>query len=561
MGSNLKEIVKLQSNKFKDDNALARYYAINKAVNFNNLISATVSFKSDGYAVVVGKKEDVLIFFKKIPNHLKEKVVLLFLDKNKRDKKKITKSNKKEYYANEIYISGYLGYFDVRINILGELRNLAELSLTHSYFDLVIDLSSDCVCDSQIVPLGFYAVGSGLVSEKEAINALQEMIGIFDKPKYFQFSASLCAHSVSKLDGCTRCLDSCDTGALSISDNTVSINPYLCQGIGSCSTACPTEAISYSLFDSEHLQKYIRQLLEFYREKGGASPIILFYSRSDASEFLAKLPFLNNNILPIELEELPSIGIDTWFCSLVYGAAQIILLEISPILDKSRQILQKELSITEVFLENLNLPKNLISLIKLESLNESHLLSKVIFEHEDILKGSKRDKLSDSLDILAKKNELNSQMSEVPFDAPYGAISIRSNDCTLCLSCVSACPTKALEAVGSYPAISFREQDCVQCGLCQMACPESVISLVPRYNWNSSSRKEKIIMHEEDAAECLSCGKPFAPASMVAMLIEKLQNHSHFKNQAIKRLSMCEDCRVKDIFDDFIQQPEKQLKQ
>src|SRR5690606_12206708 len=41
-----------------------------------------------------------------------------------------------------------------------------------------------------------------------------ELVGEFDKPRYIDFSAELCAHSRSRITGCTRCLDLCPAGAI-----------------------------------------------------------------------------------------------------------------------------------------------------------------------------------------------------------------------------------------------------------------------------------------------------------------------------------------------------------
>ena len=61
--------------------------------------------------------------------------------------------------------------------------------------------------------------------------------------------------------------------------------------------------------------------------------------------------------------------------------------------------------------------------------------------------------------------------------APFGAVEIDVEGCTLCLACVSACPTGALSADTERPMLRFAEDACVQCGLCKATCPEKVITL------------------------------------------------------------------------------------
>jgi nitrate/TMAO reductase-like tetraheme cytochrome c subunit len=80
-------------------------------------------------------------------------------------------------------------------------------------------------------------------------------------------------------------------------------------------------------------------------------------------------------------------------------------------------------------------------------------------------------------------------------------------------------------------------------------------------NWDSQTRQNAVVLHEEKAAECIRCHKPFAPQSMIDMLQNKLRGHSHFSDEAaINRIAMCEDCRVVDMFESMAQDPMQQLK-
>src|SRR5204862_8265692 len=65
----------------------------------------------------------------------------------------------------------------------------------------------------------------------------------------------------------------------------------------------------------------------------------------------------------------------------------------------------------------------------------------------------------------------------LPDQAPFGAVEIDVGGCTLCLSCVSACPTGALGEDPERPLLRFTEHACVQCGLCTSSCTQNVITL------------------------------------------------------------------------------------
>jgi ferredoxin len=58
-------------------------------------------------------------------------------------------------------------------------------------------------------------------------------------------------------------------------------------------------------------------------------------------------------------------------------------------------------------------------------------------------------------------------------DAPYGAVVVDKQKCTLCLACVGACPEGALLDAKDKPQLKFIERNCVQCGLCEKTCPKA----------------------------------------------------------------------------------------
>jgi ferredoxin len=117
------------------------------------------------------------------------------------------------------------------------------------------------------------------------------------------------------------------------------------------------------------------------------------------------------------------------------------------------------------------------------------------------------------------------------------------------MGCVSVCPTSALRAGGDTPQLRFAEWSCVQCGLCERACPERAITRSPRILYEAAGQRAVRVLHEEAPFRCVSCGKPFATASVMRRMREKLAGHWMFqKPEALRRLEMCEDCRVKDMF-------------
>jgi len=132
----------------------------------------------------------------------------------------------------------------------------------------------------------------------------------------------------------------------------------------------------------------------------------------------------------------------------------------------------------------------------------------------------------------------------LPAGAPFGTINIDTDGCTMCLSCVSACPVNALVENSEKPQLRFRESACVQCGLCKATCPEKVISLEPRLNFTNDALN-LVVLNEEEPFECIRCGKPFGVKSMIDNMTAKLEGHSMFPDPAtLERIRMCDDCRI-----------------
>jgi len=129
--------------------------------------------------------------------------------------------------------------------------------------------------------------------------------------------------------------------------------------------------------------------------------------------------------------------------------------------------------------------------------------------------------------------------------APFGAVEVDADACTLCLSCVSACPAGALLDDPDRPRLSFQEEACVQCGLCKAICPEDAITLAPQLNFGESAR-QAVEKKTEEPFGCIRCGKPFGARGSVMTIAAKLAGkHSMFQTgDAADRILMCEDCRV-----------------
>ncbi|EOC1776245.1 4Fe-4S binding protein [Vibrio fluvialis] len=540
-------------------NGSARWFAIENTVELTNLIPPTVSYESGGHTLILGPTS--LIERTALQLSQMASVTLLSIDGEQGTHDKL-------YFADTVEISGFLGAFKVTVENHGLNINLANAAIDHDCFDIVLDMSLNGVMNEEVPVPGYFPVGRGFPKLSDALEEIPELMGTFDKPKYFRLDNDLCAHSSRGVKGCERCVDACPAGALSSEGSEkighrIQINPYLCQGVGTCATSCPTEAIHYALPNPTDTQKFIERLLNNYHQAGGEKPIVLICSSRHEQYNLMALRVLPENVIPVTVEELPSVGIDTWFAALVNGATQVLFAASRHMPPTILRILNQEVSMAQSFLAHLGIRKETIDILYLESLREAAptLCDEPLGLNLGELEGKKRDRLYVALDALATARGTEPSAQPLAATAPYGAIECSTTDCTLCMSCVAVCPTRALHHEGDSPSLKFIEQDCVQCGLCVKACPEKALTAVQQLNWNAAQRQSVVTLHQEEPAKCLRCHKPFAPQSMITMLQNKLRGHSHFSDQAsLDRIAMCEDCRVVDVFESMASDPEKQLR-
>jgi ferredoxin len=148
--------------------------------------------------------------------------------------------------------------------------------------------------------------------------------------------------------------------------------------------------------------------------------------------------------------------------------------------------------------------------------------------------------------------EEDSASIDLPQGAPYGTVLLDTEACTLCLACVSLCPSGALADNPDKPQLRFQESACLQCGLCANVCPEDAIGLQPRLDPSPAALSHRVL-HEEEPFDCISCGRPFGVRSTIERIARSLEGKHWMFEQGGGRadlIRMCDDCRVRAQFRD-----------
>lgn len=557
-------------------NERARAHALQHTVKTDNLIPATVSYQSQGRLLLVGAEDRIRRAASLLPQGVMPTLLVTesVHDAEAADLETIFEATAAldALTLREPSLSGYLGQFQLTgLNGQGERVNLAALcfpqqaaavseQLREPRFDLVADLGRVPLFALERPPVGYLHLADD-ADLAERLAELCALTGIFDKPRYFRLDPEACAFTARGVPGCSRCLDVCPTDALKPINGRIQIDPHLCQGFGSCASACPTGAIAYHQPDANTSGDYLFRLLKHYREAGGDAPQLLIAGENEREWVETELTALPANWLPIWVEESASLGIESWFAALAYGASAVRIALGDDVPESVRALVERELASAAVLLAGAGLSADRIALFNPDAEQDKPISCEpAVALLEKPLKGDKREKLFAAFDALWQANEGSREPLVVPHGAPYGSVELKEADCTLCMGCVAVCPSRALHAVGHTPGLNFIEQECIQCGMCEKACPEQAIVLMPRLQPVPEERRAVQSLKAEEAACCIRCAKPFAPASLIRRIQQKLAGHSHFQNEAAQRLLMCEDCRVKDVFAALAADPVSQLK-
>ena len=425
------------------------------------------------------------------------------------------------------------------------------------HFDLVLDLQATPHFTMHQPPQGYLAPGADPLAQALAVTELAAMTGEFEKPKYFSYKASICAHARSQKVGCTQCIDVCSTQAIRADGDHVAVEPHLCMGCGACATVCPSGAMSYSYPAVPDLGRRIRTLLATYAKAGGRDACLLLHA-ADGHAAIARLARrgrgLPARMIPVEVHHVSSVGLDVWLAALALGASQVAMLRTDTVAPQYRDALTAQMHIADTIAQALGYQGQHFRLFDGADTRalETDLWSwpaalPVRTAATFAFTADKRTTAAFAIEHLAQHAPVAQREIPLPTGAPFGTITVNRDTCTMCLACVGSCPVGALLDNAETPQLRFIEAKCVQCGICEATCPEHAIALAPRW-YLASEAKQPRVVNEAAIFKCIACGKPLGSEKMIANMLGKLAGHSMFAAPgALDRLKMCADCRVIDL--------------
>lgn len=453
-------------------------------------------------------------------------------------------------------LAGSLGAFSVKIDALRQLNPAGRGALTfaaprdggRSECDIILDLSGATPLFAAAHPRDGYlrADPRDPLAVARAVMAASQLVGGFEKPFYVRNDTHLCAHSRARITGCTACIGNCSSAAILPDGEHVKIDPNICDGCGDCVALCPSGALQFDAPPTSHLFKRIQTLASSFSSAGGRDPKLLVHDGEHGSEMISLgarfgrgLPV---DVIPLELESTALFGHAEMLAALAVGFVRVDIL-LAPRSQASTQTSQAALARA----------LSAQDCVRLLTPDDPDALSDALYDAPAatahgtrgtaILPQGTRRQVA-RLAARALNGDATDPIA-LPTGAPYGKVAVNTDSCTLCLSCVSLCPSGALSDNSDSPQLRLVEDACLQCGLCTRLCPEKALTLVPQLDL-SDAALAPVVLHEEEPFACISCGALFGVKSTVEKITGLLAGkHAMFEtSEAGKLIQMCDDCRI-----------------
>ncbi|MET4101158.1 ferredoxin [Roseovarius sp. MBR-78] len=452
--------------------------------------------------------------------------------------------------------TGALGGFNLRLDALRQIdpggRGALSWTAPRDGAETACDIILDLTGGTPLFPAhekreGYLRADPGsLHAVADAILAASQLIGTFEKPLYVALEPLICAHSRAEQTGCSKCLDICPTGAITPAGDHVSIDPMICAGCGACAARCPSGAITYDAPPPDMILRRIQTLASAYRRAGGAAPRLLVHDAGFGAEMIRLAARhgrgLPADVIPLEVSALAGFGHAEILAALASGFAEVSVL-LSPTTERDAP--DQEVPLAQAMAGG--------HPVRLLDLSDPDALCDALYDQstppplaEPVLPMGNRRQVAR---LAARALNPGTETLDLPAAAPYGAVLVNEDACTLCLSCVSLCPSGALMDNEDKPQLRFQEDACLQCGICATICPEKAITLAPRMDLTDAALTQ-VVLNEEEPFACVECGVLFGSKSTVERITEKLAGkHAMFgTSDAARMIQMCENCRINAQF-------------
>lgn len=445
--------------------------------------------------------------------------------------------------ADSLSVSGAFGGFSAAAVVNGSRKPLEELLADKDLsFDLVLDLQPEPSYAGELPPAGYYVPGRDSAGLEGVLDEMPQMRGRFVRPQFTALLADRCIHGRSRKRDCRRCIDACPWGAIESVDRKITLNPYVCQGCGACTLACPADAIALLEPSRRELLETVRRAVQAGEAGRRQAPVVVISDSETPAD-------AGSGFTSCRVEQIGHAGLELLLAAMAFGAGGVIVAGGPQNPARIRNEVERQVQMADAVLQGLGLPGHTILLADggaEPSPCPSHAFLPPVSDGPTGAPDS-RAGIRRIVQHLYMQSEQAGPQIAMPEGTPFGAVNVDPTRCTLCMACAVACPSGALSAGGDIPRLSFIESRCHQCGLCRDACPEQAMRLEPRILCDPDAVNEPAVLRQAEPFRCVLCGAPFATQAMVNRMLDKLAGHWMYANERQRRrLQMCRVCRTRD---------------
>ncbi|RDU57421.1 4Fe-4S dicluster domain-containing protein [Helicobacter sp. MIT 99-5507] len=442
----------------------------------------------------------------------------------------INKTKDKFNITQKPYIEQYGG-------IIGDFISIVEDEEIHTaqiVFFIKIELDSRIL--DKTTQLGIHFVNSYENIDSMA-KEIENLIGDFTYENTILFDENKCQyHHRDKTANsyCSECESVCPTFAITKDDKAKELrfSNIDCIFCGKCVGICPSGA----------MQKANAPLIEITKAaQNYQDKIPLILSKQDIESFIdSNIDIKDSSVTPFVLPNINMLN-EVYFISILQTTSTQCILygniesNLKDSIDFINDLYERICNKKAIYLHNeIKSYKNL----EIENLPKYHYIAESNEFNREIFK--------ERVKFLIKDNDYGNLANRASIK--YTDLKIDSDNCTLCMSCVESCNTKALINSKDNFELLLNPSLCTACRLCVDICPESIIKMPldgirlnnTFFTYNTKAKDEPF--------KCVECGKIFASTKS----IKKVQNLMFpvFKNDEIKQKSIlcCGDCKVKIMF-------------
>ncbi|RDU64861.1 4Fe-4S binding protein [Helicobacter sp. MIT 14-3879] len=415
--------------------------------------------------------------------------------------------------------SGNLGSFNVKIN--EEILNTSQIVFFNKF-------------DIYKPQLGI-TFANEYESRDSLILELENLIGEFSYENTILYSKDKCQYhhrDKNEFSYCKSCVEVCPNMSISSNDEKrelifSNIDCILC---GKCVAVCPSGAMEKTNTSLYNLNKAIK----LYKNK-----IILICNNNNLEEEVDKiLATSRKDILPLPLPNINMLN-EVYLLSILQESANVCVISgnIESLLKESIDF------INYLYIKLFNkkaIFSNIDDILKLSSTTLEH------YSYEVDRDEFSREIFSNRLKYFIK--DKNFGVIENTKSILYTNLTINQDICTLCMSCVESCNTKALINSKDNFSLLLNPSICTACGYCVDNCPEKCIEMPLQ----GVELKENFFTYntiaKDEPFKCVECGKVFASMKSIAKVKSMIAPLFGNDNVRKRTLECCSDCKVKVMF-------------